>query len=87
MGSIHSERYRRFLGRLRAARVAAGLTQKDVAIAFERNQSWVSKCETGERRVDPIELAAFAELYRQPLDFFLEVPASPSSKRHSRRRR
>jgi len=33
--------------------------------------SYVSKCESGERRVDVIELEAFATLYRKPLSFFL----------------
>ena len=36
-------------------------------------QSFVSKCETGERRVDVVELAAFAKLYERPLTYF--VPA------------
>jgi hypothetical protein len=27
-------------------------------------------CESGERRVDVVELAEFARLYRKPLSFF-----------------
>jgi hypothetical protein len=33
-------------------------------------QSFVSKSETGERRVDVVELADFARLYRRPLAYF-----------------
>jgi hypothetical protein len=33
--------------------------------------SYLSKCESGERRVDVIELEAFAKLYGKPLSFFL----------------
>ena len=71
MRSLHSARYRRFLKRLRQARQQAGLTQIDVAGALRRPQSFVSKCESGERRVDVIELEDFAKLYRKTLSFFL----------------
>ncbi|MBI5711440.1 MAG: helix-turn-helix transcriptional regulator [Candidatus Eisenbacteria bacterium] len=64
--------YRRFLARLRAAREQAGFTQAEVAKRLSRPQSFVSKCEAGERRVDVVELAAFARLYRRPLEFFVE---------------
>lgn len=71
MGSLHSPRYRQFLRRLRQARSEAGLTQAGVARALRKPQSFVSKCESGERRVDVIELEDFARLYRKPLTFFL----------------
>jgi len=71
MTSLHTARYRQFLKRLKDARQTAGLTQVDAARALRRPQSFVSKCESGERRVDVIELEAFAKLYRKPLSFFL----------------
>jgi DNA-binding transcriptional regulator YiaG len=69
--SAQSARYKRFLAKLRASREDAGLTQTDVARALGRPQSFVSKCESGERRVDVVELALFADLYRKPLEFFV----------------
>ena len=71
MRSLHSPRYRRFLKRLMQARRQAGLTQVEVARALRRPQSFVSKCESGERRVDVIELEDFARLYRKGVSFFL----------------
>ena len=71
MTALHSTRYRQFLRRLKDARRAAGLTQTQVARALRRPQSFVSKCEAGERRVDVIELDAFANLYRKHITFFL----------------
>ena len=71
MKSRHSARYKQFLSRLREARVQAGLTQADVARAFRRPQSFVSKCESGERRIDVIELEDFARLYQKAIRFFL----------------
>jgi hypothetical protein len=40
---------------------------------LRRAQSYVSKCESGERRVDVIELAEFARLYGKRLDFFVRL--------------
>lgn len=67
----HDPRYRAFRRRLREAREAAGLTQVEVAKRMKKPQSWVSKCESGERRVDVIELSRFARLYDKALDWFV----------------
>ena len=64
-------RYREFLVQLRVARLEAGLTQIEVAAKLGKPQSWVSKCECGERRVDIVELERLANLYRRPLSYFL----------------
>ena len=69
--SVHSIRYQEFLKRLRAARKEAGLTQKEVAHQLKVHQSYVSKSESGERRVDVVELADFAKLYQKELDYFV----------------
>jgi transcriptional regulator with XRE-family HTH domain len=69
--SQYSARYKRFLKQLRAARGLARLTQEQVAAALNRPQSFVSKCESGERRIDVVELEDFARLYRKPISFFL----------------
>jgi len=69
--SIQSNRYRQMIQRLRAARKDAGLTQSQVAAKLGQPQSFVSKCESGERRVDALELERFAQLYGKPLTFFL----------------
>lgn len=53
--SIHDPRYVAVLSRLRMARRAAGLTQKQTADRLGRTQSYVSKVESGERRIDVIE--------------------------------
>ena len=64
------------LQRLRKAREASGLTQLEVARRLGHNQSWVSKKESGERRMDPVELCEFAKLYGLPIHAFL--PDFPS---------
>ncbi|MBZ5563616.1 MAG: helix-turn-helix domain-containing protein [Acidobacteriia bacterium] len=69
--AAHRQRYRNFLERLRQARHDAGLTQVDVARRLRRPQSFISKCESGERRIDVIELEELARLYEKPLNFFV----------------
>ncbi len=66
----YRETYRRFLARLREARRQAGLTQAEAARRLGKPQSFLSKCESGERRVDFIELLALAELYGVDVNFF-----------------
>ncbi len=62
-GLSFSDEYGEMLVLLRAARKAAGLTQVDVARVFGMTQGSISKIETGEIRIDPIELQRFATLY------------------------
>lgn len=57
--SAFSREYGLVLVRLRAARVEAGLTQTELAERLGQTQSFVSKCERGERRLDIVELRAF----------------------------
>lgn len=44
---------------LRESREQAGLTQVDLAAALDETQSFVSKCERGERRLDVVQLRVF----------------------------
>ena len=78
---VHSAAYRALLERLRTGRERAGLRQADVARHLKKPQSYVSKCESGERRVDVVELAELARLYGLPVDFFIAVPTTHGRKR------
>ena len=59
--SVHSEQYQRFCELIAEARKKSALTQADVAIKLGRPQSYVSKYENGERRLDVVE---FLEIMR-----------------------
>lgn len=54
--SIHSDDYRHFLEELRDARLAAGVSQEQLAAALGEHQTLISKVERGVRRLDVVEL-------------------------------
>ena len=62
--------YERLQRKLKETRIEAGLTQAEVARILGRTQSFISKIETGERRVDFLELQVLAKIYRKsPSDY------------------
>lgn len=84
--SVFSEEYGVFLRELRHARAQSGMTQEQVAKAMGQTQSFVSKCERGERRIDIVELARFCAVLGIPLREFVDrietlCTAWPSRKR------
>ena len=50
----------------------AGLRQIDVAKKLKRTQSYVSRVEVGEQRLDILELQKFAKLYDKDLNYFIK---------------
>ena len=69
--SIHSARYAIFLKVLREQRLQAGLTQVQLARRLRETQTFVSKCERGERRIDVVELKTFCSAFKIPLKQFV----------------
>jgi len=85
--NVHSVAYKRFLKRLRQARLDAKLNQADVAKRLDKPQSYVSKSESGERRIDVVELADLAVIYKCPLEYFVadrQIRKSAKENRHPR---
>ena len=57
--------------RLREAREYVGLSQEDVAQALGVSRPSITNIETGNRKVDAVELDRLATLYRQSVSFLL----------------
>jgi transcriptional regulator with XRE-family HTH domain len=75
--SIFSREYEVLLGELREARRQAGLTQVELARLVEEDQPWVSRIESGERRLDVIELRAICGALGVPfLEFMARLEAA-----------
>lgn len=60
--SVHTPEYAALRAELRAARTAAGLTQRELAAALDVPHSVVAKIESGERRTDVIEFCWFLNI-------------------------
>lgn len=71
--TITSQSYTHFLECLRIAREKAGLTQGQLAEKLGETQSFISKCERGERRIDIIELREFCLAMDTTLDKFIRM--------------
>lgn len=54
--SIHTREYAAFLRLLKRVREDTGMTQVQLAEALDKTQSFVSKVERGETRLDVIQL-------------------------------
>ena len=75
--SVFTKRYDQFRQLLIQARKAAGMTQIELAAKLSRPQSFVSKFERGERRLDVIEFLDIARaLGFDPAHFLKKISKS-----------
>jgi transcriptional regulator with XRE-family HTH domain len=70
--TISSKEYGRIIERLKIAREESGLRQLDVAKKVKRPQSYISRIESGEYRVDVLELKRLANIYSKDVEWFLK---------------
>lgn len=85
MKTLHTTRSLELRRRLRAVREEAGITQQDLAAKLDKPQSFVSKYETGERRLDVIEFVDVCEaLEMNAADFLRDLNTQAAG--HARKR-
>ena len=70
--SVYTKDYKEIINRLKQARIDAGLSQQAVADKFNKPQSYISKIESGERRLDVAEMKKFAKIYKKAVDYFIK---------------
>ena len=70
--TIYSKEHRMLVERLKKARKEAGLDQEAVAKLLGVTQSYISKMESGQRRIDIVQLKRFARVYKKKIDYFLK---------------
>ena len=70
--SIYSKEHKYIVGQLKRARKEAALEQAQVAKLLGKTQSYISKIEAGQRRIDVVALREFARIYGKPLNFFIK---------------
>jgi len=81
----YSLRYGRFRALLRQIREEAGLSQTVLAQRLGKAQTFVSKTELGERRIDFLETLDFCAACGVPVEQFMErlkksAPTDPKTK-------
>ena len=70
--AIYSKEHKYIVEQLKKARQEAGLEQEQVAKMLKKTQSYISKIESGQRRIDIITLKEFAKIYKKDISFFIE---------------
>lgn len=70
--TIYSKEHRVLVERLKRARKEAGLEQEEAAKLLGVSQSYISKMESGQRRIDIVQLKRFAKLYKKQIDYFIK---------------
>jgi DNA-binding XRE family transcriptional regulator len=60
--TIRTAQHKQLVSYLAAARKRAGIRQTELAKRLGRSQTWVTRMESGGRRIDVIEFLALAEL-------------------------
>lgn len=81
--SLHTREFRLFTQLLRDTRRQAGVTQVDLADAVKQTQSYISKVERGECRLDIVQLRDFCHALGTTLPDFV---AAYEQRLRSRRR-
>jgi transcriptional regulator with XRE-family HTH domain len=59
--TIRSKRHKRLIELVVAERKKAGIRQVQLAKKLKRSQTWIARLESGERRLDVVELLDLAE--------------------------
>lgn len=70
--SMHSQKYQIFREMLVDARLKSGLTQMELAQKINKPQSYVSKYERGERRLDFTEFIEVVIAFEMNINVFIE---------------
>ncbi len=65
--------------RLREARKYLGLKQEDVAAYLKIPRTALVDIESGQRRVEAIELTRLAKLFKQPVSYFIGEDAAAAA--------
>lgn len=70
--TIYSKEHKELVELLKKARQGANLDQNKVAKLLKTTQSHISKLESGQRRIDIVQLKELAKIYKKPITYFVK---------------
>ncbi|WP_462137395.1 helix-turn-helix domain-containing protein [Candidatus Mycalebacterium sp.] len=70
--SIYSREHRYAVEQLKKIRRQKGYTQGQVAKLLGTTQSYISKLESGQFRIDVVLLKSFSRIYKKDVSFFIK---------------
>jgi len=70
--TIFTKDHKYTVEQLKQARLEATLDQEAAAKLINRTQSYISKIESGQRRIDIVQLKQFAKIYGKDLSYFIK---------------
>ena len=70
--TIFSKDHKILIEKLKKARKDINLDQVEVAKLLGKTQSYISKIEAGQRRIDIVVLKEFARIYKKDIHYFMK---------------
>lgn len=70
--TIYTNEHKHIVQQLKIARGDSGLDQEEIAKLLQKTQSYISKIESGQRRIDVVQLKELAKIYKKPITYFLK---------------
>ncbi len=70
--TIYSKEHKYAVEKLKNARAEAMLDQNQAAKLLNRSQPYISKIESGQRRIDIVQIKEFAKIYKKDISFFIK---------------
>ncbi|VAX35220.1 hypothetical protein MNBD_UNCLBAC01-242 [hydrothermal vent metagenome] len=69
---IYTKIHKTVVEKLKKARQEAGLDQEKVAKKIGATQSYISKLESGQRKIDIVQLKELSKIYKKKISDFIE---------------
>ena len=69
--TLYSKEYKLLVQKLKKARLKSGLNQVAAGKLLKKDQTFISKVEAGQYRLDAIQLNQFAKIYKKDIKHFL----------------
>lgn len=69
--AIYSETHKNLVSKLKTARLKTNLKQEEAAKLLGKTQSYISKVESGQRKIDLFEISNFARIYKKEVSYFI----------------